>query len=895
MSEAPRHPFAAFLNPRSVAVVGASDQPGKLGQIVFDNLRSSDFAGDLYAVNQRGGQVQGGRAFARVSDVGQPIDLALVAVPAATVPQVLHDCGMAGVKAVVVLSAGFREHGDAGLRLEREAIAIAREHGMRLLGPNCLGLVRPSAGLHAIFGRTRARPGRLALVSQSGAVCTALLDWADERAIGFSAVVSTGAAADIGFGDVLDYLALDPETHAILLYIEGVDHARRFMSGLRAAARMKPVVVLKAGRKPEGRRAAISHTGALIGDDAAFDAALRRAGALRANDLADLFSAAELLARRRRSQGDRLAVVTNAGGLGVVAADRAADRGLPLAELAPSTMAALDAALPAHWSHGNPVDVLGDAPPERYAQTLSAVLADPGVDGVVALLSPQTMTDPGAVAAAVAQAAEAGDKVVLACFLGGVQMRNAQVLLGQRGVPHLPSPEAAVEAFAQLVTFERNQRLLLQVPEPLSDPTPPDIEGGRAIVRAALAQGRTALSLSEAKALLRSFRIPITPSLPARSADEAMIAAQTLGLPVAMKIDSPDISHKSDVDGVRLGLGNTSAVRRAFEQLTQSAARLRPEARIAGVTVEPMHGRRAARELIVGVTRDPVFGPVIAFGAGGTLVELIGDHAVALPPLNRLLARDLLERTRVRKLLGPFRGMPAVDLFAIERVLLRISELVCELPEVQELDINPLIADPEGAIAIDARVVLKPQPPSLDRYPHVAIKPYPSHLARVIDLPDGTSLRLRPIRPEDAQLEQRFVRNLSLESRYFRFHQGLLELTPEMLVRFTQIDYDREMAFVAMVAAEEGDDEIGVARYVATPDGQSCEFALVVADAYHGRGVGTALMHALIGAARDNGLREMTGEVLTENHTMLELVRNLGFRVEAHETDATLRVARLGL
>jgi acetyltransferase len=895
VDETPKHPFATFLNPSSIAVIGASNVRGKLGQIVFENLRELGYAGELYPVNQRGGEVQGRPAHTLVSEIGRPIDLAVIAVPAAAVPDVLRDCGVAGVKAAVVLSAGFREHGKEGEQLEREVVRIARENHIRLLGPNCLGLVRPTAGLHAIFGRTRARPGRLALVSQSGAVCTALLDWAEERGIGFSAVVSTGAAADIGVGDVLDFLALDPQTEAILAYLEGVDHPRRFMSGLRAAARMKPVVVLKAGRRPEGSRAAVSHTGALVGDDAVFDSALRRAGALRARDLEELFSAAELLARRRRRAGDRLAIVTNAGGLGVVAADHAADLGLRIGPLSDATLRALDSALPAHWSHGNPVDVLGDASPRRYAAALSAVLADPAVDGVIALLSPQTMTDPTTVAAEVIRATAASDKLVLTCFLGGAQMRAAQALLAERGVPHFASPEDAVEAFAQLVKFERNQQLLLQVPEPLSDPTPPGIAAARAIVQAALAEGRTSLSLDEGKALLQAFRLPTPPSLPARTADEAVDAAQAFGGPVALKIDSQDISHKSDVDGVQLGLSNPADVRHAFGLMMDAAARLRPDARIRGVTVEPMHDRRAARELLVGVTHDEAFGPALAFGAGGTLVELIADQAVALPPLNRLLARDLLERTRVRKLLGAFRGMPPVDLDAVERVLLRISELVCEVPEVQELDINPLLADPEGALAVDVRVVLAPQPPSPERYAHMAIQPYPSRLARTVELRDGSSVLLRPIRPEDARIEQRFVRRLSFESRYFRFHHGLSELTPEMLVRFTQIDYDREMAFIAVHSGEQGEDEVGVARYLIDAEGRTCEFALVVADEFQGRGIGSALMKALIETARDRGLSAMTGEVLTENRNMLELVRELGFSVERHSEDAKLRVARLEL
>jgi acetyltransferase len=886
-----RHPLDSLLRPRSLAVIGASQRPGSVGQILLQNLRAGGFAGELYAINDKRVEVQGVRCYPSMRALGRAVDLALIAVPAASVPQVMRECGQVGVQAVVLLSAGFREQGAAGERLQAEVLAIARQHHVRVLGPNCLGVSRPSAQLHAMFGKTRPRPGRLALVSQSGAVCTAMLDWAEAREIGFSAVVSLGAAADVGFGDVLDYLALDPETEAILLYVEGVEHARRFMSGLRVAARMKPVIALKAGRRPAGARAAASHTGALAGDDAVFGSALRRAGAVRVSSIEELFSAAELLASGQRAGGDRLAIVTNAGGLGVMAADRAADLGLPLAELQPDTRSKLDRVLPAHWSHANPVDLVGDATPERYTDALRLVLDDPQVDGVIALLSPQAMTAPNDAASAVIDASAHTGKPLLASFLGGAEVQAAHALFAKHHVPHLPTPEAAVEAFANLFAFERNQRLLLQVPPPLSDPRPPDIAAGRLIVEHALADGREQLTLPETKALLDAFHIPITPSLCARSPEQAEAAAQTLGLPVAMKIDSPELSHKSDVGGVRLDLRSPAEVRSAYQQMLQEVAQRAPSARLLGVTLESMHAKRFGRELLIGVSHDRVFGPVIGFGAGGTLVELIADQALALPPLNRLLARDLMQRTRVWRLLGSFRGMPPVDLDALEELLLRVSELVCEVPEIHELDLNPVVADEHGALTVDARVVLRQHPPTLKRYPHVAIEPYPAHLARDLQLADGRRVTLRPIRPEDAQREQSFVRNLSSESRYFRFRQGMVELTPRMLVRFTQIDYDREMAFIAV----DDTTEIGVARYVINRDERSCEFALVVADAWQGKGIGTALMTALIEVARAKGLHLMQGEVLAENGKMLALMHHLGFSVRPHPDDGALRWCELEL
>jgi acetyltransferase len=884
-----------LLEPRSVAVVGASDRPSSVGYVLLHNLRAGGFPGEVFAINDKRERVQGLACARSVRELDRPVDLALIAVPAASVPQVMRDCGKAGVKFAALLSAGFAERGPEGARLQADVLEIARAGGVRVLGPNCLGVLRPRAKLHAIFGNTRTRPGRLALVSQSGAVCTAILDWAEVQQIGFSAVLSLGAAADVGFGEVLDYLAGDGETDAILVYLEGVDHPRRFMSGLRVAARMKPVIAFKAGRMPAGAHAAVTHSAALVGDDAVFASALRRAGAVRVASFEELFFAAEILAGGRRTRGDRLAIVTNAGGLGVMAADRAADLGLPLATLGAATLAALDAALPPHWSHGNPVDLIGDAPPQRYAAAMSEVLADPGVDGVIALLSPQAMTEPVAVAENIAAASSASEKPVLCCFSGGAQVQKAHAVLAKHQLPNLPTPEAAVEAFGDLVSFERNQRLLLQVPGPLADERPADLDAARALVRDALEDGLTQLPIDRAKAVLRALRIEVTESLPAGHAAEAERAATKLGFPVALKVDSDALSHKSDVGGVRLGLHSEAAVREAFAEILAEARARAPNAELRGVTVERMHGKRSGRELFVGVSRDPALGPAIAFGAGGTLVELIGEHAVALPPLNRTLAQALIERSGVRKWLGTFRGMPPADLAALETVIMRVSELVCELPEVRELDINPLVVDEHGAIAVDARVVLQPTEPTAERYAHMAIEPFPTHLVRDIKLLDGTRVTLRPIRPEDAQMEQSFVRALSSEARHFRFRQGLVELTPPMLVRFTQIDYDREMALVALVDEQGSEREVGVARYVSNSDGESCEFAVVVADAFQGRGLGSELLKALAEVARQKGLLRMEGEVACDNEKMLVLMRELGFEVRPHPSDPALRLVELDL
>jgi acetyltransferase len=871
------HFLSRIFSARGIAVIGASERPESVGARVMGNLRAIGYPGALHPVNPRHEAVMGLRCYPDVAAIERPPELAVIATPAATVPDIVRQCGESGVSGAIVMSAGFAEAGAEGERLQQAMIEAARETGLRVIGPNCLGVIRPRHGINATFSRNTALPGHLALVSQSGAICAAILDWAEGQRVGFSLVASLGDAADVDFGDVLDYLALDPETHSILLYVEGIRNARRFMSGLRAAARMKPVIVIKAGRHAEGSRAAMSHTGALVGADDVFDAALERAGAVRAQTVQQLFSAARMLSSGARVAGNRLAIVTNAGGPGVMATDRAVELDVAIADLAAETLAHLDAALPAHWSHGNPVDVLGDADAARFQAALAACLDDPQVDGVLAMLTPQAMSDPDAAAEAVIAAAPRQRKPVLACWMGGSQVAGARARFSEAGLPHFPTPEASVEAFAYLAAYQRNQRLLLQVPGPLSDRSPADVEGARMIIEGALAEGRKVLGSLEAKAVLSAFHIPVTQTLQARNASEALVAASTLGYPLAMKIASPDITHKSDVGGVHLNITGAEAVRRHFLEMTQAAREARPEARIEGVTLERMYRGHYGRELMVGALRDPVFGPVISFGSGGTSVEVLADRAVALPPLNETIIRNMISRTRVARLLQRFRHMPPVDEEALEKVLLRISEMVCELPHVVELDINPLIVDEEGLVAVDARIVVSYPPSEADPYAHMAIHPYPASLVSHWQLVDGTPVTLRPIRPEDAQIEQAFVRGLSDESRYFRFMQALHELTPQMLVRFTQIDYDREMAFIAVVEQDGAELQVAVARYTANPDKRSCEFALVVADEWQGRGIGTHLMQSLMQVARARGLTLMEGEVIASNSNMLVLMRRLGF------------------
>jgi acetyltransferase len=891
----PGHYLSALFEPRSVALVGATARAEKVGGRMLENLLAAGFRGTLVAVNPKYSSVRGVPCFPSVARLPEPVDLAVIVTPAATVPGIVEECGRAGIHAAVVITAGFAETGAEGAKLEARLLASAKRHGVRILGPNCLGLMRPPLGLNATFARGNALAGSMALVSQSGAVCTALLDWATPSGIGFSSVVSLGGSSDLDFGEVIDYLAADEKTGHILLYVEGVRDGRRLVGSLRAAARLKPVIVMKVGRYPEATRAAVSHTGAIVGRDDVFDAVVRRTGIVRVKTAGELIASALALASNVKPAGERLAIVTNGGGPGVMAVDRAAELGIPLAKLSAATVARLQEALPPNWSHGNPVDLIGDAGPDRYRAALEACLADEGIDGVVAILTPQAMTEADEAARALIGVASGASKPLIPCWMGEASVGAARDALRAAGLSVYRLPETAVEAFAYLAQFYRNQRVLLEAPPPLVHREPPDVDGARAIVAAALAKGRTVLGATESKEFLAAFRIPVVRAANAGTREDAVAAADRAGYPVALKIDSPDITHKSDVGGVRLGLADAGAVREAWDAIMATVAERRPGARVAGVAVERMVASPHGRELMIGVATDPVFGPAITFGAGGIAVEVLRDRAVALPPLNAALVDDMIRGTRVARMLDAFRHLPAVDRAALVEVLLRVSEMVCELPEVMELDINPLIADEGGVLAIDARVVVRPAPAGMPRYGHLAIHPYPAEFVTTLELPGGAKLTLRPIRPEDAAQETAFVEALSPESRHQRFRSALRGLTPATLAHFTQIDYDREMALVAIDASGGADREVGVCRYIRLPDGKSCEFAIVVADDWQGRGLGRLMMLRLIEIARSRGLDTMVGYVLSSNAGMIGLCTSLGFSNEPEPGDALNRHMTLEL
>jgi acetyltransferase len=885
------HYLRSALAPRSVAVIGATERRGALGYDVFANLLAGGFKGRIDAVNPKYTSVQGQPCVPTLRALPQAPDLAVVVTPSHTVPALVTDAGARGVPNMLVLSAGFAEIGPEGKKLQDEVLSVARRNGVRLIGPNCLGILRPSIGLNATFARTSARAGSVALVSQSGAVAAALLDYAWAAGFGFSSVVTTGDGSDVEFAEVLDFLSVDSETRSIALYVEGVHKPRLFLSAVRAAAGVKPVVVLKAGRHTVGSNAALSHTGALAGNDRVWDTALRRSGAIRIREYDQLFVASETLSNGRMPRGSRLAIVTNGGGPGVLAADAVADHGAVLASLSDQGRAALDALLPSTWSHSNPVDVIGDADPQRLARAFEILAADPDNDGVLVLFCPTVRAGADDAARALLAPVNATPKPIVLAWLGEQDAAKGRSVFKEAGLTALASPEHGVEAFTFLAQHVHNRELRLQLPPPV-DPAPAgsrplDIGAARQIVETVRKSGRNVLGEDEAKAMLAACGIEVAQGRLATSAEQARELAEQIGFPVVLKVRAEGVTHKSEVGGVLLSLKTAEEVALGFELIRERVEKRAPQAHFTGVLVQNMISRPHGRELIIGIARDLSFGPVLTFGMGGIAVEVVSDSALALPPLNRVLASDLIDRTRVSRMLDRFRGMPAVDLNRLIDALLRVSELACELPCLRELDINPLLADEQGVIALDARVVVDDQAIAPDAaYSHLAIHPYPKALERELQLPDGTRLFLRPIRPEDAEAEQRFVSRLSRRTLYLRMHASLRELSVEQLIRFTQIDYDREMALVAVDQATEPGEIRAIGRYARLAGGERAEFGVTVEDSWQGRGLGHAVMEALENCARDRCLGEIFGYVLKENDPMRQMMLARGYVPHRDEDDA---------
>jgi acetyltransferase len=877
-----------LLAPKSVAMIGASRKEGSVGLITARNILRGGFAGPVWLVNPKYRDIEGHPCHPSIGALPDAPQLAVVATPPDTLPGVIGELGSRGTRAAVVITAGVRDD------LKRAMLEAARPYCLRIQGPNCIGLMVPGLGLNAGFSHEAPLAGDLAFLSQSGALITAIIDWARGHRIGFSRVVSLGDMADADFGDLLDYLAGDSKSRAILLYMEAVTNARKFLSAARRAARSKPVIVVKAGREATGAKAAQSHTGALAGADAAYEAAFRRAGVLRVRELQDLFSAAEILARHPRLTGERLAILTNGGGAGVLAADRLAELDGRLATLSGPTMASLDAALPPTWSHGNPVDIIGDAGPTRYTRALAVLLEEAASDAVLVINCPTALASSTAVAeqvvATLDRRTEAGKapKPVLTSWLGDEVSRGARSLFAARGIASFATPAEAIDGFMQLVRYARAQDELTRTPPSMPEELGLKTEAAGRTITAALAAGHSTLSEVEAKALLNCYGIPIVPTDVACSpAEVATHAARWIGSHGAcvVKILSDDITHKSDIGGVRLGLERAGEAQQAAEDMLERVARLRPQARVRGFTVQPMIRRPKAIELIAGMSVDPTFGPLLMFGAGGTAVEVVRDTAHALPPLDLNLAHDLMRQTRVWRLLQGYRDRPAADVGAIAEALVRLGYLVARHPEIHEVDINPLLADETGVVALDARVRVE-DPAGHPRLP-MAIRPYPSEWATEAQIEPVGPVRIRPIRPEDEALYAAFFARLTPEDERLRFFTARPDLSHRFLARLTQIDYAREMAFVAV--AEATSELLGVVRFVADPDCVQGEYAILVRSDLKGRGLGWCLMQHLIAYARSEKIEQLYGCVLAENTMMLGMCRELGFSVEPEPGDAAVR------
>jgi len=885
-----KHFLSSLFTPNSIVVfAGKPDDPESQtaqAKALHQAITAQRFGGKLVFLD-----IHANGTLADLASVHA--DLAIIALPANEVADALEMAGLIKCHAAVVISSGIDASQAADLH------KIATRDGIYLLGPNCLGFQRPHLHLNASVAGDLAAPGPLALVSQSGALTSSILDWAKKNAVGFSTVVSLGPNTAVDMAQVLDFLASDAHTHSIVVYLEGITNARRFMSALRAAANAKPVVVLKAGRKAAGNRAALTHSGTIVGSDDVFDAALRRAGAVRVRSFVALFSAAKCLASRYKPVGKRLAVITNGGGPGVLAADWVSEIHLELGRLTAEQALALKPQMPPLATLTDLIDVSEDAGPEQYRAAIEAVSKAAQIDGVLAIYSPKMGADGDAVATAIAGFNRHVSKPLLTCWMGDASVGDARKILNDAAIPTFRTPEAAVGAFGNIASFYQNQQLLQQTPPPLSDLAKPDVEGARLLIESVLAERRKVLTEMESKALLAAFHIPVTKTILARSANEAIMIATQLGFPVALKIDSPDISHKSDVQGVALNIMSATGVRDTYLEMIQHVSKLMPGARISGITIQNMANLNRGREVCVGLVTDEPFGPVIAFGAGGTMIELINDRTMELPPLNQFLARRLIERSRVAETLGVWRGAPAVNMEALEQILLRVSEMVCELPQLREMDINPIIVDESGALAVDARIVIDNAAPSVRHYNHLAILPYPSQHEQLCPLAGGGEYIVRPVHPDDADMLQAFVRGLSPESRYFRFVSSMQELPANMLARFTLIDYDREMALVALYTESTTDMDghvtestriVGVSRYITNPDRASCEFSLVVADEFKGKGLGSRLMLSIMDFAREKGLTEIEGLVLANNPNMLKLMKGLGFKIKSFPEDPDFKL-----
>ena len=886
------HPLDAIFSPHTVAVIGATDRQGSVGRAVLWSLLSSPFGGTVYPVSEKRSNVLGIKAFCTVDDIPEQVDLAVIVTPADTVPAVIGQCVAARVRGAIVISAGFKEHGEKGKELEGQILEEIRNSGMRLIGPNCLGVMNPISGLNATFASNMARPGNVAFISQSGALCTAILDWAHQELVGFSAFVSIGSMLDVGWGDLIDYLGNDPRTHSIVMYMESVGDARSFLSAAREVSLTKPIIVIKAGRTDAAAHAAASHTGTLAGSDEVLEAAFRRCGVLRVNTIADLFYMAEVLSKQPRPKGPRLAVVTNAGGPGVLAADSIIAAGGELGELSPETLEQLNQMLPPHWSRNNPVDVLGDALPDKYAKVVEIVAKDPGNDGLLAVLCPQGMSHPTLTAEQLTPFAKGLGKPVLASWIGGAEMKAGIEIMNRAGIPTFPYPDTAARIFYYMWRYSYLLRGLYETPVLPHSGDGPNRARALTILQNARQSGRTILTESESKELLACYRIPTTPTLEARTDEEAVAKAEEIGYPVVVKLLSHTITHKTDVGGVKLNLGNAAAVRNAWREIESSVKEKAGEGHFLGVTVQPFL-RAEGYELILGSSVDSQFGPVLMFGTGGQMVEVFRDRALSLPPLNTTLARRVMEQTKIFQALNGVRGRKAVNLTALEELLVSFSQLVVEQRWIKEIDINPLLASSDRLVALDARIIVYPQEVKREELPRLAIRPYPMQYVRPGKLKNGDDVVYRPIRPEDEPLLIRLHQALSERTVYLRYFQPLKlsqRTAHERLTRICFIDYDREMALAVEHKKPDGETQIiGIGRMSKLRGLHEAEMAVLVDDRYQHQGMGTELYRRLIEVAREEHLTRIVSTILSENREMQAICRKLGFEMKADLEDGTIQ------
>ena len=870
------HNLDKLFRPDSIAVIGASEQPGRIGTALLHNLMHGGFKGRIYPVNPRHPELMGLVSVPAIDRIDDHIDLAVIAVPIEQVPDIIHQCAEKGVAAAIIISAGGKETGTVGQAIE-ERIARAAGGRIRILGPNCLGLMVPGFQLNASFAAGMPNVGNLAFVSQSGGVCAAILDFSFKDGIGFSHFVSIGSMLDVDFGDVIDYLGKDPAAKSILLYVEQLSNIRKFMSAARSVSRIKPIIVLKAGSSPAGAQAASSHTGALAGEDAVYDAAFKRCGVIRVRSIEELFDCAELMAKQSRPAGPNMAVVTNGGGPGVMAIDAMARYGLEPKVLSPATISSLNEILPPCWSHHNPVDIIGDADAKRYTQVIDILHKEEDLHGLMVILAPQALIDPLHVAEALVPRLQSLPFPVVTVWMGGRDVAAGIQFLNDSGIATYATPERAAQAFTYLVQHTRNQAMALEIPPRLENRLHFDRQKVRSIVQTADLSGHRFLAESEAREILAAYGIPINPTITVNSAEAAINEAEKIGWPVVMKILSPDISHKTEADGVHLDLRSPAEVGEAFGRVMAGARRFNPEARIEGVIIQP-YLAHADYELLMGLKQDNAFGPIIVFGIGGIFTEVLRDRALGLPPLNRLLIRRLMEETRVYKLLHGYRNRPAADMPAIEEMLLRLSQLAVDIPEIAELDINPVLVKNGRPIAVDARILLRSaqRPSPL----HLAISPYPSQYEVCTKSKSGLHLLIRPIQPEDADLFMELFKTLSPTSVYYRFFRQMKTLSPSMLAMLTQVDYDRHMALVAIDESSVPEKMLGVARIIADPDPSQTEFSIMVGDPWQGQGVGAQLLLNLLKVAKQQGIEKVWATVLPENTYMQRLGKKFGFAIK---------------